>query len=438
MVDLKRAVSISPLASLRIIFGLLMVFSTLRFWANGWIYSFYIKPEFFFGYQGLEWVKPLPGIGMYFVFGFMSLAALGIALGFYYRFSSSLFFLLFTYVEVLDKTNYLNHYYFVSILAFLLIFLPAHRRCSYDVYKNPKLKAATIPYWMMAIPKLQLSMVYFFAGIAKLHTDWIFHALPLKLWLPAKSSIPLIGWLFKYKSTAYLFSWFGAIYDLLIPLFLWWKKSVLLAFLLVVVFHVLTWILFPIGIFPWVMIFSTSIFLPEKIHERFLTRIESFLNLPQSSNEHYTPKGKSVFFLFGIHFLFQLLIPLRFLIYPGDVRWNEQGFRFSWRVMVVEKNGSVVYEIKDKSSGNRGIALPSDYLTPLQEKQMSFQPDMILQLGQHIGNELKSKGIDAEVRVSSKVSMNGNENRTFIDPSVDLMKVSTGFGNRNWILPYED
>src|SRR5690606_10786886 len=42
-----------------------------------------------------------------------------------------------------------------------------------------------------------------------------------------------------------------------------------------------------------------------------------------------------------------LLMPLRFLAYGDNVRWHEQGMRFSWRVMVREKNGSVTYKVTD-------------------------------------------------------------------------------------------
>ena len=32
----------------------------------------------------------------------------------------------------------------------------------------------------------------------------------------------------------------------------------------------------------------------------------------------------------------QFLLPLRHLLYPGNVNWTEEGFRFAWRVMLVE------------------------------------------------------------------------------------------------------
>ena len=39
------------------------------------------------------------------------------------RFFAAGFFALFSYVELIEKSCYLNHYYFVSIVSFLLILL---------------------------------------------------------------------------------------------------------------------------------------------------------------------------------------------------------------------------------------------------------------------------------------------------------------------------
>ncbi len=129
----QKETKIWPLVTFRIVFGVLMLFAVLRFWSKGWIHELYIAPDFHFKYFGFEWVTPFTGNGMYWVFALMGLAALCIALGFFYRISAALFFLSFTYVELLDVANYLNHYYFVSLVAFLLIFFPAHRQVSLDV-----------------------------------------------------------------------------------------------------------------------------------------------------------------------------------------------------------------------------------------------------------------------------------------------------------------
>jgi hypothetical protein len=62
------------------------------------------------------------------------------------------------------------------------------------------------------------------------------------------SNLPLIGSLLNETWVHYVFSWTGAIYDLGIVLLLLYKRTRLFGFILVVVFHVLTKILFPIGV----------------------------------------------------------------------------------------------------------------------------------------------------------------------------------------------
>ncbi|MEM7656772.1 MAG: HTTM domain-containing protein [Bacteroidota bacterium] len=79
--------------------------------------------------------------------------------------------------------------------------------------------------WPTNTAGIQLAMVYVFAGIAKLHSDWLFRAMPMPIWLPNQADMPLMGKLFTYKATAFAFSWAGAIYDLTIPFWLWWNKS---------------------------------------------------------------------------------------------------------------------------------------------------------------------------------------------------------------------
>src|SRR5690606_489100 len=108
-----------PLAVFRVIFGFMMAVSTTRFMLKGWVRELYIEPKFFFTFYGFEWVKPLPGWGMYLLFGLVLLSALMIMAGWRYRLAAVTFFLAFTYIELIDKTNYLNHYYFISLVSFL-------------------------------------------------------------------------------------------------------------------------------------------------------------------------------------------------------------------------------------------------------------------------------------------------------------------------------
>ncbi|MDB5115550.1 MAG: deoxyribonuclease HsdR, partial [Mucilaginibacter sp.] len=184
---------IAPLAVLRMAFGSIMLISAIRFVLKGWISAYYIKPRFHFTFYGFDWVKPLGETGMYALFAVLILAALFITIGLFYRAAIVTYFLCFTYVELIDKTTYLNHYYFISVMAFLMILVPANRYFSVDTIRQPTIAVTRIPAWTINIFKLQLVLVYFFAGVSKLNYDWLIAAMPLKIWLPANSQLPIIG-----------------------------------------------------------------------------------------------------------------------------------------------------------------------------------------------------------------------------------------------------
>ena len=103
------------LAAFRILFGALMLLSTVRFLQEGWVAEFYERPSFFFKYWGAEWVVPWPAWGMTAHFVILAVLAAMVALGLFYRVAIVGFFLAFTWAELIDVTNYLNHYYLVSL-----------------------------------------------------------------------------------------------------------------------------------------------------------------------------------------------------------------------------------------------------------------------------------------------------------------------------------
>ena len=275
----SKTSSSAPLAVFRMFFGMLMLFSILRFWYKGWIEKLYLEPTFFFSYYGFEWVKPLGNL-TYGIFIVCGISALLVALGFKYRIAIIALFLSFTYIELMDKTTYLNHYYFTSALSFLLIFLPAHATFSLDSYfkKQSYLK---VPTWTLDSIKLLLSIVYFYAGLAKLNSDWILRAMPLKIWLPSKYDIPLIGnEILQQEWVHYVMSWGGALYDLAIPFLLWNKRTRAVAFGLVIFFHIFTRVLFPIGMFPYIMIVATLIFFDARFHQRVIDFFNHMVKIP--------------------------------------------------------------------------------------------------------------------------------------------------------------
>ena len=434
----------APLAVFRIAFGLLILASVVRFWAKGWIAELYLQPKFFFPYYGLEFIKPL-GAYTYALFAVCGGCALLVALGWHYRSAAAGLFLSFTYIELMDKSTYLNHYYFVSLVALLLVFLPAGAFFSVDAARHPGRWHGQVPRWTVDALRLLVGIVYVYAGLAKLNSDWLLAAQPLRIWLPAKNDLPLVGFLFNYPATAFVFSWFGAFYDLTVPFFLLNRLTRPYAYAAVVVFHVLTAILFPIGMFPYVMIVAALVFFPAAFHQRLLERGRQLLRLPAAAARPsaplvYRPRVRLALLTgLSLFFLVQLLFPLRYWLYPRELFWTEEGYRFSWRVMLMEKLGQVQFKVVDAATGQARLVNNSEHLSVLQEKMMATQADMMLQFAHYLHDYYARQGVhDPRVYADAYVTLNGRLGKAYIDPAVDLARQAEGFAPKPWILAFDD
>ena len=442
---LFKSVEAAPLAVFRIFFGLMMFLSIIRFWSYGWIDKLYVQPKFFFSYYGFEWIKPL-GNYTYIIFVICGVSAIFVALGYKYKMAIIAFFLSFSYIELMDKTTYLNHYYFISALGFLMLFLPANAYFSIDALRYPKRAFQKIPAWSVNSIKLLLGIVYFYAGLAKLNSDWLFNAMPLKIWLPSKFDIPFIGGVLSQEWMHYAFSWGGAVYDLAIPLLLLYRKTRTPAFVLVVIFHVMTRVLFPIGMFPYIMIVSTLIFFDASVHHKILTLFSKVFQIAKNKFDNnkalFLKKGNFTTFKYAIVILFlvvQMIIPFRYLLYPGELFWTEEGYRFSWRVMLTEKSGYAQFKVVDGETGRWFYIDNTDFLTPFQEKQMAFQSDFILEYAHFLKRHFEKGGHkDVAVYVASQVALNGRLSTAFVDPEVDLAQEKESFEHKKWIIPFKD
>ena len=444
--------SSSTLSVYRFFFGLLMCVSLSRFIYKGWIEKLYINPDFHFSYYLFEWVKPL-GDYTYLLFFICLISSIFVCIGFKYRISIIVFFLSFTYIELMDKTTYLNHYYFISVVSFLMIFLPSNASFSIDNLISKK-SYRQIPKWTVDCLKLMIVIVYFYAGLAKINSDWLLEAMPLKIWLSTRYHFPLVGeTLFQQEWFYYFMSWSGLIYDLTIPFLLLYSRTRLFAFLMVIIFHVLTKVLFPIGMFPYIMIFGAVIFFSSETQDKILNSLQSIaiklfrtINIDCQFNFNTALKDRFkyqyqniILCVLGVFFIIQLLFPFRYVLYPGELFWHEQGYRFSWRVMLTEKTGWTSFKIVNSNDNTYFYVDNSDFLTPFQEKQMSFQPDFILEYAHYLGNHFSYKmNTKVQVYVDSRVTLNGRKSQEFIDSSIDLYMQKESFKNKKWILPFND
>jgi hypothetical protein len=449
---LFQPVDVAWLAALRVLFGLAMATSMVRFIVYGWIDDFFVTPRFFFKYWAFGWVEPLGPAGMHALFWVLGGLAIAIAAGFCFRAATWLFVAGFTYLQLVDVTTYLNHYYLASLLGLLLAISPAHRAWSVDAWLRRGPALTVIPAGWHFLFRFQVAVVYTFAGIAKAHGDWLVHAQPLGIWLGSKTGMPVIGLLFEQPWAAPLMSWAGFLFDTTIVGFLLMRRTRPFAYAVVIVFHSLTSALFPIGMFPVLMVLAALVFFPPGWPRWWVDRTRRLLQRAGAiraatiapATQAHEPAATIACGRWGrravvaglVYCTIQVAVPLRFLAYGGDVRWHEQGMRFSWRVMVREKNGSTTFIVRNKDTGRIWHVSPRTYLTRLQEREMSSQPDLILQLAHRIRDDFEREGRGpVEVRVDAIASLNGRPGAALVDPSVDLAMVEDGLRPASWILP---
>ncbi len=317
-------------------------------------------------------------------------------------------------------------------MSLLLIFMPS-QVSPFAQISSQKIKRSAI-----FILKMQIAILYIYAGLAKINYDWLIEALPLKIWIPANDKLPLIGPIFTWKITPYLFSWIGMLYDTFIVFFLIYRPTRILAYITVVIFHTLTGMMFQIGVFPLVMMGIATIFFSDQWHEKFVRFFVRIKN-PTIISTNFSLKNNVLNYFLIIYLAFQLVFPWRYLLYPGDLFWTEEGYRFSWRVMLMEKAGTATFYVKDTQTGREGVVVNSEFLNPHQEKQMAMQPDMILQFAHFLGKHYEEEGVyKPEVRAEVYVTLNARPSQLLIDPDRDLMKERDTFKPKDWILHYEN
>ncbi len=423
--------SIYSIVFFRLIWGAILLVEVLRYFNYGWIKRYWIDPDFYFTFEAFSFVQPWEGNGMYIHFFFLGVLAIFIMIGLCYRISSALFFLGFTYVFLLDKTNYLNHFYLISLVSFIMIFIPANRFFSIDAALWPKIKSTVIPKWSLYLLQFQLGIAYFYGGIAKLNADWL-QCEPMRMWLDNRTDFPLIGQYFTQEWMVYLFSYGGLLFDLFIIPLLLWKRTRIFAFILATSFHLLNANLFTIGIFPWLMILATPLFFSANWPSYFFPSLKSDIIQQENTSLSQLQKIGLVFFLFYIGM--QIIIPFRHHFYKGNVNWTEEGHRFAWHMKLRNKSGRGTFTVKAPIENKEWKIDLKDYLTKRQRKKMIIKPDMILQFSKHLSESYYKKGYKKiEVYANIKVSLNGRTRQHLIDPSIDLSIINST--NEEWIVP---
>ncbi len=430
---LDKPVSNTPLLVFRIIFGALLFLEAGGAIATGWVRNVFVEPDFHFTFIGFEWLRFMHGEWMYAYFSLMALAGLGVALGWRYRMSITIYAIMWTGAFLAQKTHYNNHYYLVVILCWIMVFTPAHLGMSLDVKQGRAKEVLLMRSGLRWLFVFEMTVVYVYGAIAKIYPDWL-QSIPVEIWFEIKSKMPLMGWFFEIPGIAVFVSYMAILFDAFVAPLMLWSKTRKVAFVASLVFHIFNAIVFQIGIFPFLSIsFALFYFPPANINKLFARF--------RAHNEGAeVTKSKRFSYIFILITLPQLLIPLRHWFIPGNVLWTEEGHRMSWRMMLKSKSGRIYFHIKDL---NTGLEIPfnaRDYLSKDQMSTMATHPDFIWQFTQFIKETLHAKGYhEPDIRIKSFVSVNGRKYELLTDRNVNMANVEWNrFGHNDWLSDHSE
>jgi len=435
----ERPVDAASLAVFRVGLGVILLWEVWRYFHYGWIRDFYVETKFNFTYPGLDWLKPLPGVGMYLLFLVLGAVAICVSLGRFYKAAMSVLAIGLSYVLLLEQTAFLNHLYLVSLICWLMIAVPADREWCWRRGGNKPYQSTTLPSWCLWMIRTQIAIAYVYGGIVKFNPDWL-AGQPLQLWMlqmtELRAWVPIYGerWL------AIGMSWAGLVIDLLVVPALLWKPTRTAALAIAVMFHVWNFTMFHIGIFPWFMIVATTLFLPPDWPRRFVRQrgAANQIACAQSSTSEVlsTTRTSRVFMLLAVWFAVQLLIPWRHLLYEGNVDWTEEGTRFAWRMMLHDKWSALQITLVDPRTKKTRPFDPRAFLSQRQLDKMSYEPELLRQFAQHVASLAAQSELGRqEVHVFVLTSLNGREPQLLIDPTVDLGAEPFRWRRQPWIMP---
>lgn len=423
----------ASLAGFRIVFGLGVAAYCVKALFGGEVRGIFVDPPFHFSYWGLSWIKPWPGVGMYFHFVVMALCSGMMACGVAYRVTSVLTALLFSFVFFCDRTAYLNHYYLMVLLAWMMVFLPADRVAS--LHRTSEADSdQSIFAWQVWFVRFHVALPYFFGGVAKLNWDWL-QGQPMRMTLSQQPWFDRVSELIGAETIVALFVVGGLVFDLAIVPALCWSKTRRFAFVLATGFHLTNAYVFPIGVFPWLMIGATTIFFspawPRQFRRQLLRQ-----QLPTSptalrSTSIGAPRWLCVVM---VYCLLHCLIPLRFVVLNDHPSWTERTHFFSWHMMLRGKRAGLRMYVTDRAAGETWAADLRKYITAYQYPKVSRDPEHLRQLAHIIAkHETSLSGGKLEVRAFDLVSLNGRKPQLLVDPTVNLAEERIFWRRPEWI-----
>ncbi|MGK0383359.1 MAG: hypothetical protein ACJAVL_000080 [Bacteroidia bacterium] len=437
-IDLFSEVSGKGLSLFRIMFGLVMLYEMINM--RAYVLRDLLASKYFVTYDLFFWLEPLPDPFMNLFLTAGAMATLFVIVGFKFRYAQLLVAISWTYIFLLDRGHYNNHYYLYSLLSFAMVFLGANGHYSVDAKLNRKPLSTSVYMWQYWFIRLQVFVLYFYGSIAKMNADWL-QGWPMRKWL-TEDIDKLPAWYANFVTSevgVYFYAFGGTAFDFFIGFFLLHKKLRYWTIPAIVFFHISNHFFWNIGTFPWFSIMVTSMFFdpnwPEKLGKWLGIKSENLISMHQPKSGVRTKNLISI--LFSIYMLIQVLVPLRQFIYKGNPGWHGYGHFFSWRMMLVDTISGMIVKVKDEGDDEFVQVAIEDYITFRQFRKSTRVPASFLDLAHFIRDEMIKGGAkNPVIQIKVLKSFNGRPYALLTDTTVNFATVEdTYFSVPDWIKP---
>ncbi len=426
----------------RTAFSFILLIQTYYFINNEFIKYNITEPFMLFPFiNGLD---PMPEVYLIILSYSMLISNIGMLFNKTARISTFFFLCSFTYFWLLDKTYFNNHYYFMSLICFILLLVE---------YKSSFKKIAYVNRWSLFALQAMVLITYLIAGINKLNPYWLIDLQPIAFILENKCDVTE-NTFFINPLLIILITYGGLLFDLFIGFLLFYKPTKPLAFILIIVFNIMNHFLFlnngEIGVFPFIMISTLILFIDPK----YLTKV--FTGTQDIKYKHKSPQLLK--YCITVFLIVQIILPFRHILFKGYVDYNGIGQRFSWRMKSMCKNPTTegiiqfsVFEQKSKKQiahfhllnmqeqfKQSGIH-ENIYLTENQIKKLLYYPDLLpiftKKIESIISNHTKenyNKKLKFRISANCHIKFMERPSQALINTSIDLTEMS-GLNTNKWL-----
>lgn len=478
---LNRPTDPASLGMVRVLFGFLMLLD--------------IPQERGLGYADEKWgntdmchfplfnfMKAPSLVWMYAMYCTMWVGAFLLMVGLFYRIGCLMFSLSFWYLFFLDKTKWNNHSYLYGLHGIMFTLMDANRYWSLDGMLKPKIKNSHVPLWNYTLLRAQNFLVYFLAGLKKFNPEWL-EGYSMKSLNEHWVFMPFKFILTPDQVDLFVVHYFGFVLDLTIGFFLFFDVTRPYAMLFGISFHFMNSQIFNIGMFPWTMIATITVFLytdwPRKAFKKlpydflwifpvdepiqqsphciYSTEetcssgqvLEPTSTMQEESSSHSPAKKDSkkkkysayhvASTIFTILYLaVQCFLPYSHFITKGYNNWTNGLYGYSWDMMVHRWNiQHIQITYVQKDTGETG------YLDPLafvrSERRWPLHADMVKQYATCIEERLNKYGLkNIELYFDIWISMTKRFQQRIFDPKTDILHAEwSPFQKTKWILPLQ-